>query len=79
MPIEIPAVVIDRLPVYARALNYLEEQGRDVVSSQELGNVLALAPQSADPSYWPFWGRAVVTTSGARAGAAPDPGSTSGR
>ncbi|MCH7578593.1 MAG: redox-sensing transcriptional repressor Rex, partial [Chloroflexi bacterium] len=34
---EIPPVVIDRLPLYTRALSTLEEEGRDVVSSQELG------------------------------------------
>ena len=42
MPIDIPAVVIDRLPVYARALTGLEVQGRDVVSSQELGALLGV-------------------------------------
>lgn len=44
MPIDIPAVVIDRLPVYARALTGLEVQGRDVVSSQELGALLGVTP-----------------------------------
>ena len=59
MPIEIPAVVIDRLPVYARALNYLEEQGRDVVSSQELGNVLGVTPAQIrkDLSYFGRFGK----------------------
>ena len=59
MPIEIPAVVIDRLPVYARALNYLEEQGRDVVSSQELGHVLGVTPAQIrkDLSYFGRFGK----------------------
>src|SRR5204863_511849 len=34
---DIPEGVIDRLPKYARALGQLEAEGRDVVSSQELG------------------------------------------
>jgi redox-sensing transcriptional repressor len=44
MPIEIPDVVIDRLPVYARALAILERNGRQVVSSQELGAQLGVTP-----------------------------------
>src|SRR3990172_2669810 len=44
MPVEIPEVVIDRLPVYARALALLEREGRDVVSSQELGATLGVTP-----------------------------------
>ena len=39
---EIPPVVIDRLPLYARALASLESQGREVVSSQELGYQLSV-------------------------------------
>ena len=59
MPIEIPAVVIDRLPVYARALNFLEDQGRDVVSSQELGTVLGVTPAQIrkDLSYFGRFGK----------------------
>ena len=59
MPIEIPAVVIDRLPVYARALNSLEEQGRDVVSSQELGLLLGVTPAQIrkDLSYFGRFGK----------------------
>ena len=44
MPIEIPDVVIDRLPVYARARAALERNGREVVSSQELGAPLGVTP-----------------------------------
>ena len=59
MPIEIPAVVIDRLPVYARALNALESQGRDVVSSQELGIILGVTPAQIrkDLSYFGRFGK----------------------
>jgi len=39
-PARIPAGVVERLPQYARTLASLEEQGRQVVSSQELGSLL---------------------------------------
>lgn len=59
LPIEIPAVVIDRLPVYARALTDLESRGRDVVSSQELGQVLGVTPAQIrkDLSYFGRFGK----------------------
>ena len=59
MPIEIPDVVIDRLPVYARALNALERAGRDVVSSQELGATLGVTPAQIrkDLSYFGRFGK----------------------
>ena len=59
MPIDIPAVVIDRLPVYARALTSLEAQGRDVVSSQELGQLLGVTPAQIrkDLSYFGRFGK----------------------
>jgi redox-sensing transcriptional repressor len=59
LPIEIPAVVIDRLPVYARALTQLEAQGRDVVSSQELGEMLGVTPAQIrkDLSYFGRFGK----------------------
>jgi redox-sensing transcriptional repressor len=59
LPIEIPAVVIDRLPVYARALNALEGQNRDVVSSQELGQLLGVTPAQIrkDLSYFGRFGK----------------------
>ena len=44
MPVEIPEVVIDRLPVYTRALELLQRQGSEVVSSQELGEQLGVTP-----------------------------------
>jgi redox-sensing transcriptional repressor len=59
MPIEIPDVVIDRLPVYARALGFLERAGRDVVSSQELGAQLGVTPAQIrkDLSYFGRFGK----------------------
>jgi len=59
MPIEIPDVVIDRLPVYARALLALERAGRDVVSSQELGATLGVTPAQIrkDLSYFGRFGK----------------------
>lgn len=59
LPIEIPAVVIDRLPVYGRALTDLETRGRDVVSSQELGEMLGVTPAQIrkDLSYFGRFGK----------------------
>jgi redox-sensing transcriptional repressor len=59
MPIEIPEVVIERLPVYARALDQLLSQGREVVSSQELGNQLGVTPAQIrkDLSYFGRFGK----------------------
>jgi redox-sensing transcriptional repressor len=59
MPIEIPDVVIDRLPIYARALSALERNGREVVSSQELGATLGVTPAQIrkDLSYFGRFGK----------------------
>ncbi len=59
MPIEIPDVVIDRLPIYARALAVLERNGREVVSSQELGAQLGVTPAQIrkDLSYFGRFGK----------------------
>lgn len=56
---EIPPVVIDRLPLYARALAMLEAQGREVVSSQELGHQLNVTPAQIrkDLSYFGRFGK----------------------
>jgi redox-sensing transcriptional repressor len=56
---EIPTVVIDRLPLYARALANLEAQGREVVSSQELGRQLSVTPAQIrkDLSYFGRFGK----------------------
>src|SRR3989304_976772 len=59
MPVEIPEVVINRLPVYARALRNLEREGRAVVSSQELGSQLGVTPAQIrkDLSYFGRFGK----------------------
>jgi redox-sensing transcriptional repressor len=56
---EIPPVVIDRLPLYARALASLEAQSREVVSSQELGALLNVTPAQIrkDLSYFGRFGK----------------------
>ena len=56
---EIPPVVIDRLPLYTRALSALEAEGRDVVSSQELGTHLGVTPAQIrkDLSYFGRFGK----------------------
>jgi redox-sensing transcriptional repressor len=56
---EIPSVVIDRLPLYTRALSALEGQGREVVSSQELGTRLGVTPAQIrkDLSYFGRFGK----------------------
>ena len=59
MPLEIPEVVIDRLPVYARTLALLDRQGRQVVSSQDLGDQLGVTPAQIrkDLSYFGRFGK----------------------
>src|SRR2546422_9691778 len=56
---QIPPVVIDRLPLYARALAILDEQGRQVVSSQELGEMLSFSAAQIrkDLSYFGRFGK----------------------
>jgi redox-sensing transcriptional repressor len=51
--------VIDRLPLYARALASLETHGREVVSSQELGSLLNVTPAQIrkDLSYFGRFGK----------------------
>jgi redox-sensing transcriptional repressor len=44
----IPDLVIDRLPQYARVLASLDDQGRDVVSSQEFAELLGRRGDGAD-------------------------------
>jgi redox-sensing transcriptional repressor len=44
MPVDrIPGIVVGRLPIYLRALNYLAEEGREVVSSLDLGGRLGIS------------------------------------
>ncbi len=56
---EIPSVVIDRLPLYARILDNLEQEGQMEVSSQELGNRLNVTPAQIrkDLSYFGRFGK----------------------
>jgi redox-sensing transcriptional repressor len=57
--LEIPDVVIDRLPIYVRALDSLEGEGREVVNSQELGERLGVTPAQIrkDLSYFGRFGK----------------------
>ena len=59
MTLEIPEVVINRLPVYARALAALAERGESVVSSQALGEQLDVTPAQIrkDLSYFGRFGK----------------------
>ncbi len=59
MSLEIPEVVINRLPVYARALATLAEDGETVVSSQDLGQRLNVTPAQIrkDLSYFGRFGK----------------------
>ncbi|MEZ4680449.1 MAG: redox-sensing transcriptional repressor Rex [Caldilineaceae bacterium] len=41
--VEIPDIVIGRLPIYLRTLKQLAAQGREVTSSQELGELLGIS------------------------------------
>src|SRR5438445_13561184 len=52
-------LVVDRLPLYARALANLDSRGRDVVSSQELGDALnvSAAQIRKDFSYFGRFGK----------------------
>ena len=56
---EIPEVVINRLPLYARALSTLEAAGETVVSSQTLGEQLDVTPAQIrkDLSYFGRFGK----------------------
>ena len=59
MPLEIPEVVIDRLPVYFRTLTRIADEGRTVISSQELGEELDVTPAQIrkDLSYFGRFGK----------------------
>lgn len=55
----IPEVVILRLPQYVRALTQLNREGMDVISSQELGELLQITPAQIrkDLSYFGRFGK----------------------
>jgi redox-sensing transcriptional repressor len=59
MALEIPDVVVNRLPVYARALTTLALDGESVVSSQALGDQLDVTPAQIrkDLSYFGRFGK----------------------
>jgi len=45
MPVDkVPDIVVGRLPLYLRTLNYLMEEGYEIVSSHELGRRLGISP-----------------------------------
>ncbi len=56
---EVPEVVILRLPLYVRALTSLQNQGSEVVSSQQLGRLLQMTPAQIrkDLSYFGRFGK----------------------
>ncbi len=56
---EVPEVVIQRLPHYLRALAHLLESGLEVISSQQLGEILQVTPAQIrkDLSYFGRFGK----------------------
>lgn len=56
---EVPEVVVNRLPQYVRALRQLQAQSHDVVSSQLLGYILQMTPAQIrkDLSYFGRFGK----------------------
>ena len=56
---EVPEVVVERLPQYLRALAHLEGSGLDVISSQQLGELLQVTPAQIrkDLSYFGRFGK----------------------
>ena len=42
-PKSVPDIVIGRLPLYLRALTYLSKEGREITSSQDLGDRLGIS------------------------------------
>ncbi|MGQ9492354.1 MAG: redox-sensing transcriptional repressor Rex [Anaerolineae bacterium] len=58
-PLEIPEIVIRRLPLYLRTLNLIAEQGQTVTSSQEIGERLGISSTQIrkDLSYFGEFGK----------------------
>ena len=58
-PKAVPDIVIGRLPLYLRTLLYLAEEGREITSSQELGDRLGISPAQIrkDLSYFGEFGK----------------------
>ena len=57
--VEVPEVVVLRLPLYVRALSQLTSESIDVVSSQQLGSLLQMTPAQIrkDLSYFGRFGK----------------------
>lgn len=57
--VEVPEVVVLRLPLYVRALSQLMSESTDVVSSQQLGSLLQMTPAQIrkDLSYFGRFGK----------------------
>ncbi len=58
-PFEIPAIVIRRLPIYLRILNFMMHEGESFTSSQELGERLGISSAQIrkDLSYFGEFGK----------------------
>ena len=58
-PAGIPEIVIDRLPLYVRALALLATNGQEIISSKELGEELGVTPAQIrkDLSYFGRFGK----------------------
>ena len=56
---DVPEVVVERLPQYLRALAHLRESGIEVISSQQLGELLQVTPAQIrkDLSYFGRFGK----------------------
>ena len=56
---DVPEVVVLRLPIYVRVLNQLIDQGTDVISSHQLGELLQMTPAQIrkDLSYFGRFGK----------------------
>ena len=47
---QIPDIIISRLPIYVRALQYMQHTGRQNTSSQEMGELLNISAAQLYPS-----------------------------
>ncbi len=41
---DVPRIVVARLPIYLRALSQIKEEGKEITSSQDLGDRLGISP-----------------------------------
>lgn len=58
-PTEVPNITVQRLPLYLRALTFLRMEGRQITSSQELGDKLSISSAQIrkDLSYFGEFGK----------------------